>query len=153
MDKNKLFFMPMQNQEDGLALLEKVFDVAKPEAIYGEPVTKGEHTVITASEISVGLGFGYGMGGGVAPSPSMEKKEKNAEDGESDENEALGGEYGVGGGGGGGGGSAARPIAAIIVGPEGVRVEPIVDVTKVALAFFTAFGSMFLMFKKMRQDG
>ncbi|MFP4393733.1 MAG: hypothetical protein ACLFTI_00580 [Anaerolineales bacterium] len=150
MDKNKLFFMPMQNQEEGLALLEKIFDVAKPEAVYGEPVTKGEHTVITASEMSVGLGFGYGMGGGVAPGPA---RAKNEEDGEGDENEAPGGEYGVGGGGGGGGGSAARPIAAIIVGPEGVRVEPIVDVTKVVLAFFTAFGSMFLMFKKMRQDG
>ncbi len=147
MDKNKLFFMPMQNQEDGLALLEKVFDVAKPEAIYGEPVTKGEHTVITASEISVGLGFGYGMGGGAAASSS---EEENDDDDAGEEN---GGEYGVGGGGGGGGGSAARPIAAIIVGPEGVRVEPIVDVTKVALAFFTALGSMFLMFKKMRQDG
>ena len=147
MDKNKLFFMPMQNQEEGLALLEKVFDVAKPEAIYGEPVTKGQHTVITASEISVGLGFAYGMGGGVA-APSAE--EENVEDDAGEEN---GGEYGVGGGGGGGGGSAARPIAAIIVGPEGVCVETIVDVTKVALAFFTAFGSMFLMFKKMRQDG
>ena len=147
MDKNKLFFMPMQNQEEGLALLEKIFDVAGSEAVYGEPVTKGEHTVITASEISVGLGFGYGMGGGAAASSS---EEENDDDDAGEEN---GGEYGVGGGGGGGGGSAARPIAAIIVGPEGVRVEPIVDVTKVALAFFTAFGSMFLMFKKMRQDG
>ena len=147
MDKNKLFFMPMQNQEEGLALLEKIFDVAGSEAVYGEPVTKGEHTVITASEISVGLGFGYGMGGGAAASSS---EEENDDDDAGEEN---GGEYGVGGGGGGGGGSAARPIAAIIVGPEGVRVEPIVDVTKVALAFFTALGSMLLMFKKMRQDG
>ena len=150
MDKNKLFFMPMQNQEEGIALLEKLFEAAKPEAVYGEPVTKGEHTVITASEISVGLGFGYGMGGGVAPSASMEKNEENDE---HEENAEPGGEYGVGGGGGGGGGTTSRPIAAIILGPEGVRVEPIVDVTKVALAFFTALGSMFLMFKKMRQDG
>ncbi len=146
MDKNKLFFMPMQNQEEGFALLEKLFAVTRPEAIFGASVTKGEHTVITASEISVGLGFGYGMGGGVAPGLS------EAGDAEGEEGKELGGEYGVGGGGGGGGGSAARPIAAIVLSPEGVRVEPIVDVTKVVLAFFTAFGSMFLMFKKMRQS-
>ena len=147
MDKNKLFFMPMQNQEEGLALLEKFFDAAGTEAVYGDPVTKGEHTVITASEISVGLGFAYGMGGGAAASSS---EEENAEDDADEEN---GGGYGVGGGGGGGGGTTSRPIAAIIMGPEGVQVEPIVDVTKVVLAFFTAFGTMFLMFKKMRQDG
>jgi uncharacterized spore protein YtfJ len=145
MDKNKMFFMPMQNQGEGLALLEKFFDAAGTKAVYGDPVTKGEHTVITASEISVGLGFAYGMGGGAAASFAEE------EDDEGDADEENGSEYGVGGGGGGGGGTTSRPIAAIIMGPEGVRVEPIVDVTKVVLAFFTAFGSMFLMFKRMRK--
>ncbi len=58
---------------------------------------------------------------------------------------------GAGGGGGGGAGAMARPIAAIIIEPEGVRVEPIVDVTKVVLAFFTMFGSLWVMLGQMRK--
>ena len=50
---------------------------------------------------------------------------------------------------GGGGGSAGRPVAAIIIGPEGVRVEPVVDVTKIALAVFTTAGAMLLMLGRM----
>ncbi|NJN54907.1 MAG: hypothetical protein HC804_09210, partial [Anaerolineae bacterium] len=36
-------------------------------------------------------------------------------------------------------------------GPEGVRVEPIVDATKIAIAFFTAFGAMWMALSKMRR--
>jgi hypothetical protein len=39
----------------------------------------------------------------------------------------------------------------ISVGPEGVQVEPVVDPTKIALAFFTTLGSMFFMLSKMRK--
>ena len=60
-------------------------------------------------------------------------------------------EGGFGRGGGGGGGTTARPVAAIIMGPDGVRVEPIVDPTKIAIAFFTAFGAMMIALRKMRQ--
>ena len=45
----------------------KLFAVAQPGAVYSEPVTVREHTVITASEVKVGMGFGFGMGGGTAP--------------------------------------------------------------------------------------
>ena len=62
-----------------------------------------------------------------------------------------GGGEGYGGGGGGGGFSAGRPVAAIIVEPEGVRIEPIVDPTKIALAFFTVLGSIFWMGYRMRR--
>ena len=55
------------------------------------------------------------------------------------------------GGGGGGGFSMARPVAVISVGPEGVRVEPIVDVTKLGLAFLTLLGSMLMTWRKMRR--
>ncbi len=59
---------------------------------------------------------------------------------------------GYGTGGGGGGYSTARPVAAISIGPDGVHVEPVVDVTKIGLAFFTTLGAMALMFSKMSRN-
>jgi hypothetical protein len=59
--------------------------------------------------------------------------------------------YGSGGGGGGGGVGIGRPVAAIIINRDGVRVEPIIDLTKVALAFITMLGSMFFMTSRMRR--
>lgn len=123
------------NQEAANDLLQRLFTAAQPEAVFGEPVTNGEYTAITASEVSVGLGVGYGGGGGGSP-----QTENGEEPG-----------MGVGIGGGGGGGTAARPVAVVEIGPHGVRVEPIVDPTKIALAFFTAAGSMALMLSRMRR--
>ena len=126
--------------------MEKLFEVAKPGAVFGEPVTAKDHTVITASEVTVGMGFGFGSGGGVGPQPA---KDKAASEGElQEEREDVGG---IGGGGGGGGGASGRPIAVITIGKDGVRVEPVVDATKIALAFFTMLGSIFLMASKIRQ--
>jgi hypothetical protein len=39
----------------------------------------------------------------------------------------------------------------ISIGPRGVRVEPVRDVTKVLLALLTAAGSMLMMLGKMRK--
>lgn len=60
-------------------------------------------------------------------------------------------ELSIGLGFGFGGGAMARPVAAIEIGPSGVRVEPIVDPTKISIAFFTATGSMFMMLLKMKR--
>lgn len=122
-------------------LMGRLFDAARPEAVYSEPVTQGEYTVITASEISVAMGYGYGGGGGGGPSG------ENEEEASDEKREAVG----YGSGGGGGGGSSARPVAVIEIGPNGVRVEPVVDPTKIVLAFFTAFGAMFMMLAKMKR--
>jgi hypothetical protein len=46
-----------------------------------------------------------------------------------------------------------RPVAVISVGPAGVQVEPVVDITKIGLALITALGAMFMMLRKMRQAG
>lgn len=111
-----------------LATLSQLFDVYQPGVVFGEPITNDENTVITAAEVHVamGLGHGYGSGGEGATS-------------------------GEGGGVGGGGGSAGRPVAAILISPTGVRVEPIVDVTKLGLAFFTTLGAMFMIWRGMRR--
>jgi uncharacterized spore protein YtfJ len=125
--------------------IEKLFDVAQPGAVFSEPLTSDGRTVITASEVMIGLGVGYGSGGG-----SSAGKEVDEEAPEEGEVSVPAGES-FGSGGGGGGYSAGRPVAAIVIEPEGVRVEPIVDVTKVALAFFTMLGSVFFMLIKMNQ--
>ena len=44
----------------------------------------------------------------------------------------------------------ARPVATIIVSPAGVRVEPVVDVTKIAVTLFTALGAMAISLRKMK---
>jgi len=125
------------NQERANQLMGRLFAATKPDAVFGEPVTQGAYTVITASELSIGLG--YGFGGGV----SLES------DSDEESEDEPGADFGSGGG--GGGGATARPVAAIEIGPNGVRVEPIVDPTKISIAFFTAIGSMFMMLLKMRR--
>jgi hypothetical protein len=42
-----------------------------------------------------------------------------------------------------------RAVAVISVGPNGVKVDPVMDVTKVALAFFTMLGGMMIALFKM----
>jgi len=143
---NEVMATAGKNQEQAAELVEKLFAVAQPGAVYSEPVTAEGYTVITASEVSVGMGFGYGIGGG---SGGAGRGQGESEDEPEDE----GGEAGVGGGGGGGGASMGRPVAAITISPQGVRIDPIVDVTKISLAFFTTIGSMFFMLSKMRRAG
>lgn len=126
------------DQEAATELMARLYEVSSPSNVFAEPVDHGEYRVITASEVTVGLGYGYGGGGGQsAPGENGEEMSQNA--------------VGYGGGGGGGGGAGARPVAVIEIGPNGVRVEPIVDPTKIMLAFFTAFGAMFMMLNRMRQ--
>jgi uncharacterized spore protein YtfJ len=135
----------VKNQQQGHALLEKLVAVAQPGAVYGAPVTVGEYTVITASEVSVNVGFGYGMGGGSGPQPASD--ETAGEEKPQARSEDTG--FGGGMGGGGGGFSAGRPVAVVVIGPAGLHVEPVVDPTKIALAFFTTLGAMFFMARRM----
>jgi uncharacterized spore protein YtfJ len=135
----------LEEQEQVVELVEQLFSVAQPGAVFGEPVTSEEHTIITACEVKVGMGFGYGSGGGSGTGP-IEGEEKS-EEGAEIPREGTG----YGSGGGGGGVSGGRPVAVIEIGPHGVQVEPVVDVTKIALAFFTTLGSMFFMLNKMRK--
>ena len=116
---NKLISESTATPEAAFGLIDKLLDVAKPEAVYSEPVETGNVTVITASEYAGGMGAGYGGG--------------------------------ATGGGGGGGSILSRPVAAIIVEDDRVRVEPIVDVTKISIAFFTTLGAMWMAWGRMRK--
>lgn len=121
----------IEDREQARDLLRRLITIARPEAIYSEPLEAGDHRIITASEVSTGLGVGYGGGQGPI--------EEGGED------------TGTGIGGGGGGYSKARPVAVIDVGPEGVKIEPIIDSTKIGLAFLAALGGLFAMAGALRR--
>jgi uncharacterized spore protein YtfJ len=113
--------------------LESFLSTADVEAAYGETIINGDTLIIPTAEVlavlGIGMGSGYGSGG--------DREGQNPGEG--------------GGSGGGGGGRVfSRPVAVVIASPEGVRVEPVVDVTKIVLAFLTAFGFMFTLLGRMR---
>lgn len=116
-------------------MFDRLLSAADSSKVFGQPVTCGEYTVITASEVASGGGYGLGMGFGL---PQATKGKASESSGASAGNAGEGG----GGGTGGGGGSMGRPVAAITLGPDGVTVKPVVDVTKVGLAALTALGAM-----------
>jgi uncharacterized spore protein YtfJ len=113
--------------------LSRLVITASADAVFGEPVVNGDTTVIPCSEVAIGMGMGSG-GGPV------------------DENGNP-----TGSGSGGGGGARGRPVAAIVITQEGVRVEPIFDITKIVLASLTTgtfillwVGRLFLMKRSSR---
>jgi uncharacterized spore protein YtfJ len=78
------------------------------ERVYREPVRVGETVVIPAAAVQFAGGFGFGS--------------DNANNG----------------GGGGGGWNDGRPVAVIEAGPNGVRVKPVVDITRIGLTLVAA---------------
>ena len=109
--------------------LSKLIDAADVTKVYGRPIKQGDVTVVPASENLTLMGFGVGAGG--------------------ETNTSENGGVGAGGGGGGGGRTLSRPVAIIVVTPEGAYVEPVMDPTKVAMAAITAAGFMFGMMLRM----
>jgi uncharacterized spore protein YtfJ len=104
--------------------LEYFLSTASVEAVYSEPIKHGNTLLIPAAEVVSIMGFG--VGGGET------------------------GELGADSGGGGGGGSVySRPVAVIISSPEGVRVDPVFDLTKIALAGMTTGLLMFGMVARL----
>ena len=125
----------MRSQEHSQRVLHALIGAAQARSVFSEPVTHGEYAVITASEVTVGLGFGFGMGSGSSSAAV-------------DEEAAA---IGAGGGGGGGGGASGRPVAVISIGPHGVSIAPVIDRTKLGLAFITVLGGILLVLRGMRR--
>ena len=46
-----------------------------------------------------------------------------------------------------------RPVAIIVIGPDGVTVKPVVDLTKLALAAITASAATLGVLRAMRRVG
>ncbi len=114
--------------------MEALLETAGVDKVYGSPIRRGEVTIIPSAEVLAGLGFGVGFGSGES----------------SGEEEGASADRGGGGGGGGWGRTFSRPVAVVVVESGGVRVEPVVDATKVALAALTAFGFMFTTMRRMK---
>ncbi len=92
--------------------MDRLLDVASAGAVFGQPITQGDTTIIPCSEVAAGMGLGSGNGYG----PDNQGRQTG------------------GGGAGGGGGARGRPVAAIVITPQGVSVQPVLDVTRLALA-------------------
>lgn len=133
----------MNPQQIVETIADKLFAAAHTRAVYGEPVTSGNYTVITASE--VGSGGGGGGGGGYGPTPQKPAPEGTMA--EAQQAEPMVGGSGVGMG----GGAFARPVAVVVIGPEGVEVKPVFDMTKIGIACATTFGAMLLMLGRLRK--
>lgn len=117
----------------------RLLDTARPSAVFAEPVTSGDTTVIGAAEVLSGAVFG----GGGGSSPATDGDGRPLPDATDN----------VGLGAGVGGFATSRPVAVVIIDNNGARVEPVVDVTKLGLAALTAFGSIFFMFSRMFRRG
>ena len=135
--------LELLKEEDALDIVQdtlgEFLQSASVDAVYGTPIQDGDTIIIPAAEVLTVMGFGVGSGRGTGFSKETDSEEEQS-DGVSE---------GSGSGGGGGGRVLARPAAVIISTPEGVRVEPVVDVTKLGLAALTAAGFMVGMLLRM----
>jgi uncharacterized spore protein YtfJ len=123
--------------ESGLEMfqdtMEEFLAAADVRVVYGEPIQHDDTLIIPTAEVLCGLGFGVGSGSGTGTDEEHPDKPSQ----------------GSGSGGGGGGRILSRPVAVVVASPEGVRVEPVVDVTKIGLAALTALGFMVGMMFRM----
>jgi len=115
--------------------MDRFLSAATVEAVFGLPIEHGENLIIPAAEVLSFAGFGVGFGSGTGE-PSGEQQAASS---------------GSGGGGGGGGRVFSRPVAVIVASPTHVRVKPVVDVTKIVMAWFTAFAFVFATMARMNR--
>lgn len=110
--------------EDIFQAVEDMRDKASVNAVYGEPVSAGDRTIIPVADVKYAFGVGYGEG----PTKSDEQEEPRTS----------------GQGGGAGGGVAARPVAVLEITDDGVKVKPVVDEGRIAITgLFTGIWSIF----------
>jgi uncharacterized spore protein YtfJ len=109
--------------------METFIETADVSRVFGEPIAHEDTMIIPAAEVLAVAGFGAGYGSGGPENSS-----------------------GEGGGAGGGGHTFSRPVAVVIADKNGVRVEPVVDPTKIAMTMFTAVGFMVATIGRMKRS-
>jgi uncharacterized spore protein YtfJ len=112
--------------------VEEFLAAADVRVVYGEPIQHDDTMIIPTAEVLCGMAFGIGSGSGTNADQNPDQPSQ-----------------GSGGGGGGGGRILSRPVAVVVASPEGVRIEPVIDITKIALAGLTALGFMVGMMFRM----
>ncbi len=96
--------------------IEKMVDGLGVNAVFGEPIREGAVSVIPIAEVRFAFGYGYGSGRG---------RGEEAEGGPRTEE---------GSGGGSGAGGRATAKGYVRISADEVRFEPVLDVTRLALA-------------------
>ena len=120
--QTRLQAKPLEAQ-DAEHLIDRLVETAKVDAVSGEPIERDGVTLITCSELGVGLGGGFGP-------VKLADAPKN-----------TGATEGIGGG----VVARGRPVAVIVMTPDGVKIKPIVNVTRVFLAQVAMMGIVFLL--------
>jgi uncharacterized spore protein YtfJ len=116
--------------------IEKMVDALGVGAVFGEPIREGGVTVVPVAEVRFGFGYGYGSG---------QPRGEEAEGGPS---------TGEGSGGGSGAGGRASAKGYIRISADEVRFEPVLDITRVAVAGIAfAAWSVFWIGRTMRAVG
>jgi uncharacterized spore protein YtfJ len=103
--------------------IEEMLTKLNVESVFGKPTTEGGVMIIPVAEVN----FGFGYGGGYGRGPN----------GNSAETSGVGepsAPTGEGGGSGGGAGGRATPRGYLHITADGVKFEPISDVTRIPLA-------------------
>jgi uncharacterized spore protein YtfJ len=103
-------------RKPNLEPIEKMVDELGVGAVFGEPIKEGSVTVVPVADVRFAFGYGYGSGRG---------RGEEAEDGPR-------AEEGSGGGSGAGGRASAKGY--LRISGDDVRFEPVLDVTRLALA-------------------
>ena len=117
--------------------IERMVDALGVGAVFGEPIREGDVTVVPVAEVRFTFGYGYGSGRGR---------------GEESEGSPSTAEQGSGGGSGAGGRASAKGY--IRISGDEVRFEPVLDVTRLALAGIAfAAWSVFWIGRTMRAVG
>ncbi len=120
----------MEQMKTLLEMMKELPSEVNVDAVFGTPEKYGDHVLIPVAEITYGYGIGFGSADGAgAESPETSDESESPDAAGADTPKNAG--HAVGGG--GGIGAKARPIAYIEVGPEGAKVQPIVDDQKIAM--------------------
>ena len=116
--------------------IEKMINGLGVGAVFGEPIREGSVTVVPVAEVRFAFGYGYGSGRG---------RGEETEGGPS---------TGEGSGGGSGAGGRVSAKGYIRISADEVRFEPVLDVTRLALAGIAfAAWSVFWIGTAMRAVG
>lgn len=102
--------------------IEEMLEKLSVETVFGKPTTEGEVTIIPVAQVNFGFGYGGGYGRGT------NGKQAEGETG------AATTPSGEGGGTGGGASGRATPRGYLHITADGVKFEPIMDVTRIPIA-------------------
>jgi len=121
--------LPAQAEELLERLGRQLGKNATVQAVFGEARTYGDRTIIPVARVA--YGFGGGPNGVGAPSAADVSPDEQAKPAKGSRMRGVGRGVGL----------RVEPLAMVEIGPKGVRIIPIVDVSRmIGRVFFSVFG-------------